>query len=619
MLKAILNNTTNTDTMDNLKDNLFNKFKEESIPRDYRDKMKLKANTQDNKQLMLLMEDRIDEMNEESSIYVNYSYFVKRVKDIIDSGEFDVRALKKGIGKLDTVVINLDPKEDDPQSVFERINSTGLPLELDDLIRNFVLMAEKEQEALFEDYWVHIEKHVPKSERARFFIDLLNSYTLQKATKNNSYDLFKKWAKGKDKKEVLHKLKKMARYYAAFLGRENDYPEQTNKLLKGLRLLGQTTPYVFLFRVFEDHEDKIINEKDLNNVLKLILSYSVRRFICDISSNSLKGLYESLYERTFADAVNKETDYFDALACMFRENLKKTKDDVFPDDKRFIDESCRTKLYSRNSRICKYLLGTLENNRSKEKIDVDSEDITIEHIMPQNPDSIVWREYIGEKYDYIHDTYLHTLGNVTLTGYNGSLSDKHYEEKQRILKEWNTKIAYLNKEFVESPVWNEAIINQRATRLADALRDIFPLPEWSGKDYHPVNYGELIRVTFNNSDDAKMKRPVYYEFMGEKKDVKTFIDVITGVAETLYSINETFMQELAQANAHLIPGKEDKAYKPFLTYNKEKLNNASKLNNAEIFVEGNNNAGTMVWYIGRLLELYGIDKDEFVLYCRKKG
>jgi uncharacterized protein with ParB-like and HNH nuclease domain len=607
LLKAILDASTRESTKEDLKDSLFNKFRDNPNIRDDRNKLKLKANTQDNKQLMLLMDENINEMNKESTVYANYEYFLNLVNEIIKSGKYEAKDLKRGIEKLTAVVISLKEEHgDDPQAVFERINSTGVELKLDDLIRNFVLMTNIKQEFLFEKYWSYIETHIPKDKRPQFFIDFLNSYTTSKTGTKEAYDTFKEWAKNQSSEEILQKLKKVVKYYAAFIKHSDDYSDQTNNILEGLRRINQSTLYTFLFHIFEDLEDGVINEDIFNDVLSLLLNYSIRRIICEIPSNSLRGLYQTLYRRVFIGIEKKNENYYDAIVSMLVENLKHTRD-VFPNDNIFIKGLGKTKIYNRGSRFCKYILGILENNNSKEEINVDSDKITVEHILPKNSNAD-WRNYLDADYEHIYNTYLDTLGNVTLTGYNEKLSDNSFKMKQEILKKCDTKISYLNKEFIESNNWSEAIIQQRADRLSNAIKNIFAYPSWSGTDYHPVNFAEFTKVTLQTPEDATGKDAKYFEFIGERNEVDSFKDVLTEIAETLYAINENLIQELAQAN-----------FSSYLTYNKEKLRSPRKLNNAEIFVETQLSAIAILRLIKKLLEKYGIDESEFALYCKKEG
>jgi len=611
LLKAIYDAATRENTKEDLKDVLFNKFKDDPSIRDDKNKLKLKANTKDNKQLLLLMDGRVEEVDKQSSVYTNYEYFYNLIRDEIKSGKYEAKDLKRGVEKLTAVVISLKEEHgDDPQAIFERINSTGVELELDDLIRNFVLMTDMNQETLFTKYWLYIEDSIPKNKRPNFFIDFLNAYTVSsKVSKEEAYNKFKEWAKGKTSETILQSLKKAAKSYSVFIQNSKEYSKQVNEKLEGFRRINQSTLFTLLFPIFDDYEDGIIDEKVLNDVLSLLLNYSIRRIVCEIPSQSLRGLYKTLYKRVFADIEKTKEVYLDALVSMLVENLKNSKD-CFPSDSLFIRGLCETKIYSRNSKFCKYILGKLENHRSKEKIDVDTNEITIEHIMPQKYPNKDWAVHLGPDYEKVYNTYLDTLGNVTLTGYNSNLSDKSFAKKQEELKKCGTKIAFLNQEFISSNVWNEEVIKARSDRLANAIKEIFAYPNWSGKDYHPINIDNLIRVTLHNPDDCKDKTAVYYDFMGERNEVTTFKAALFGVLENLYGIDETILQELAQTNFSSTGGQTH------LSYNKDRLKKPNKMESAEIFAETQFNSNSILLFIRKLLEQYEIEESEFVLYCK---
>ena len=610
LLKAMHDVATRENTKEDLADSLFNKFKDDPSKRDDKNKLKLKANTEDNKQLILLMDGKFDEINKESTVYTNYEYFKNLVNEIIKSDEYEAKDLKRGVEKLTAVVISLKEEHgDDPQVIFERINSTGVDLGLDDKIRNFVLMTNMNQEVLFDNYWAYIEKNIPKVRREQFFIDFLNSYTTYKVSKENAYDFFKKWAGNKNHEDILRQLKKVAKFYSAFIANSKDYSRQINEKLEAFRRINQSTIYVFLFHIFTDFEDEKISEDILLSVLSLFLNYSIRRIVCEVQSNSLRGLYKTLYNRIFS-GVEDVSKYYDACVSMLVENLKNTKD-VLPKDSDFLRGLCEMKIY-RNPKLCKFLLGLLENNNSNEKIDVDSEKITIEHIMPQNHNNADWRKHIGDDFDRVYTTYLDTLGNVTLTGYNEKLSDNAFDVKQRKLNECDTKIKFLNKEYFESIVWNEKIIISRAERLAKATNAIFPYPAWSGINYHPVNIGDLIKITLHSIEDTSGKETVSYEFMGERKEVFSFRETLSEMINTLYMLNENILQSLAQSNFKL-----QRAERTYLTYNQSNLRKAEKIDNAEIYFEINLSGQNTLQFIKELLNKYEIDENEFVLYCKQ--
>jgi uncharacterized protein with ParB-like and HNH nuclease domain len=619
LLKALLDAAGDDESIKtDIRQLLYNSVRDDFSVND-KNKLKLKANNKDNKQLMLLMDNNFVEMDKESNVYVNYDYFKKIVDTTLKSGHYTPIDIKRGIKKLLAVYIQLEdanPKEHkyDPQQIFERINATGKPLGIDDLIRNYILMTDLNQENLFEKYWLYIETNIPKERRSQFFIDYLNSYTTGKITVKDAYDSFKLWQLGhtNNSEECLALLKRAAKYYTAFIGKSLEYSADINEQLEGLRRLNQSTIYTFLFHVFDDYEDKVITEETLVKVLKLMVNYTVRRIVCEIASNSLNGLYKTLYKRVFSNVDKNNGTYYDAIVCMLIHNLKNTKDG-FPSDNLFVEGAKTTKLYSRSTKVCKYLLGLLENYNSNEKINVDSDKITIEHILPQNFENKDWRSAFGADYDRIYNTYLDTLGNITLTGYNSNLSDNSFSTKQKKLIDCGTKILFLNKEFYESPVWDERTIKDRAIRLSDALKRMVIFPQWTGTDYNPTTDKEYVKVTLNNISDSTGRKPVYYEFCGERNDVKTWKDALGGVFSSLYSMDGSIFKHLTHTNFK----PKATARRKFFSYNEEDLSSAMQIATSGIYFETNLQAEEILEFLLCVLEQYDWDVQDFAVFTKQ--
>lgn len=598
LLKAILDTTKNQDTKELVEEGLYNKFKGYSEFRSEKNKLKLKANSDDHKQLLLLMDGQIDKVSKLSGVYRNYDFFVGEIRKLKD--RIDPKKLFYGIRQLTVVVVSLG-KDDDPQAVFERINSTGVKLELDDLIRNHVLMTDERQDELYEKYWRTIEDNVPKEKRAKFFIDILDSLRPENITKKNAYDIFKKYVEGKDKEDVLKQVTRFGKFYSAFIGTANSYSKRINKLLDGFRRIDQSTLYTFLFHIFDDYENEIIDEDTLCKVLEIFLSYHIRRLICSVGSNTLKGLYKTFYKRVFPEGGAKYRDnYCDVIASVLIGQLKGTKD-VIQQDNQVLENLKTFNIYQSNTKLCRFLLGTLENHNSREKIDVHTEDITLEHVLPQSKDNAAWQKSLGSQYEHVYLNYLHTLGNLTLTGYNRELSDKSFDEKKTLLHQMNTKIAFLNSDITGSSVWDENAILSRAGRLGEAINKIFAFPEWTGTNYHKVE-GE-IKISLGDLNAATNKRPLRYEFMGEVREIKYLYEALTGVIKKLYDENEDKMKELTAGG------------KLGLSFEKE-TERFLDVEDTDVYVNVNKSAEQILSLIKKFLIEFDISNDEFCLVCK---
>ncbi len=578
---------------------LINQDKFDKFAIEEQSKLKLKAVESDNNQLILLVDNKKDKIDKSSGILQNYEYFTKLVKEAQAKG-FKTKDIYRGLEQLTCARIRLDT-EDNAQEIFERINSTGIPLNLSDKIRNFVLMTDVNQETLYKDYWLEIESLIDKQQMPSFFQDYLNLKIDGFAKENTAYDIFKQlFETGKYTNEsMLQEMFHYAKTYHAFLyGDEKNFGPETNKYLTGLRKLKQTTCYLFLFRVFDDYLNKEIDEEELDKVLAFMLSYSIRRLICEIASNSLRGLYKTLYTRIFSNPENKKNYYDSIISFMMQLNTK----DAIPSDTEFKNALIYNNLYRKNA-LCKYLLATIEN-QGKEVLETSN--LTIEHIMPQNKDiSVEWQNMLGTNWESVKEKYLHTLGNLTLTGYNSELGDKPFKDKLELLDSKNTKIIVLYKDVKDCKKWNEDSIINRAKNLSSTIFDLFPIEKPEVKvSFAAPGYKEY---SLANPEDAAYKRPNYYVLQGERVECNSFALMLISVSKRLYDIDNSILEKIAKDNLHFVEGK----YASF-SYDKDQVNEDTQIEGTDIYISHNYNSPKLVKIITQLLDYYEIDRDDFI-------
>ena len=616
LLAALIDYEENSERKEILEESLFNIFKGDK-PKisEAKFKLKLKANTKDNVNLIKLMNGKFDEVEKSSNVVINYNFFKSLIKEAIGNN-LTAKDIKKGIEKLVCVTISLDEKKgDNPQLVFERINSTGLPLELDDLVRNYVLMAEINQEYLFEEYWSKIENLVPKEYRTSFLVDFLQTITSTQINENTSYENFKKWAINKNKEEILKILLRFAKYFSYFIGSSTGDID-VDRILSDMLKIDQGSLYTFLFSVFEDHFHlKSIDKLTLRNVLELLLSYGVRRIVCEVQSKSQKGLYRSLYRRAFDNQKDKLSNYYEILASFMLNQLTGTLDE-FPDDIKFMDYLKNTKLY-RNKKITRYLLETLENSDSKEKIDTKAIGISIEHIMPQNYNNVDWRNSLGSEFEDTYKNCLDTLGNLTLTGYNSSLSDNSFLVKKEKLLSAQTKIKFLNKEFYENNKWSKEEILIRATRLGQKTISLFQYPKINSQLYHFKVTNDTFVIDLENGEDPTNTVPVSFEFNGEKNIVKSYQDILKMTLNSLFKINRAKITELSLIDFPM--GLSKRNNNPYITTltKQNLLRRPSQIEKTDICFETNLSSMKVLEFINDILKFCNIDSTSFVIYCQK--
>lgn len=584
---------------------IFNTDQYNQFQLDETSKMKLKPAKDNNDQLLNLIYDKHDKIDTSCEIYRNYEHFCDLIREKQSEG-ITVSYIYRGIGLLTVAVIQLDDN-DNAQEIFERINSTGIPLSLSDKIRNFVLMTEVDQDRLYESYWLKAEQILSRDQLEGFFLDYLN-FKMDGFTKESTaYDDFKAlYVRGRYTNETMlgEILHYAQQYHAFYCGDKLRLSNEANQFLDSLRKLNQTTVYIFLFSVFDDFEADVIDDETLCKVLRLLLNYSIRRLICEVGSNSLRGLYKTLYGRVFNRPENKN-NYYDAIVSFL---LQLTSKDVMPSDAEFVVALKERNLYRKNA-LCKYLLVAIEN-QGKEQIKTDA--LTIEHIMPQNKNlSTAWQKMLGSDWELVRERYLHTLGNLTLTGYNSELGDLPFTEKQKRLSEQTTHVTVLYSDVRGKTEWNERTIEARAERLSGEVLRLFTVEQPTTKiDFSDPRY-QL--YTVSDPHNATYKTVNYYELLGERVNVDSFALMVRSVASKLYDLNHSMIDRMAR-NLEVFPA----WLNPVFAYDKDAIRNAVQLkSDSDIYISTGFSAYDCICFIKALLKKYDLDLEEDFVYSAR--
>ena len=605
LLKALYDTSEDDNIKNEISDILFNRDKYNDLKLTDQTKVKLKPIKSDNEQFLLLMKDDISSMDQNSNIYSNYQY-LKTLLTKANANGNECRDILSGLKKLTAAVIILDPKEDNPQVVFESINSTGLELSLADLIRNFVLMTDKEQERLFEEYWLKIKRSVTPHCMPDFITDYLQFSCREKVTAQNAYAIFKNYFKVKShtNESMLKELLHYAEYYKAFLfGDCQKYSQLVNKRLLELRAIDQTTIYPFLFRIFDDFNNDVISEEILEKVLTFFFNYLLRRIICGVTSNSLRGLYKTLYNRIFGDSENLKT-YYDSIVQFFMQ--LNTKDSM-PSDSVFKDALLNTDLYNKKN-ICKYVLKSIENmtpdgKEGKEVVDIST--LSIEHIMPQILTED-WKRELGADYKRIHEKYLHNIGNLSLTGYNSELGQKSFANKKQMIIDKNSHVVVLNQDILNSNVWTEGVICARAERLSSILLQIFKIDKPLKNISFSVNTEKSLSIA--EDFDLTGTKPKACIFLGGTIPVTSYADLLTQIMQCLYDLDSDILDKLAMENFRL-----STSSRTYITNDLNSLRKPIQIKDTEIYFESNLSANNIISFLRKALDAFDIGHDELVI------
>ena len=402
-------------------------------------------------------------------IKANFEFFVNKIAEKKENLEI----ICKGLRKLIIVDISLDRDQDNPQLIFESLNSTGRELSQADLIRNFILMDQEQelQSKLYSQYWRPMEKDFGQESYAKHFDSFMRHYLTVKTgvipKEREVYEVFKQYAhlqKEVNIESLVAEIRTYAGYYCAMALNSEDKPD-LKMAFQDLRELRVDVAYPFLLDLYNDFSKSILSAEDFLKIVRLIESYVFRRAVCSIPTNSMNKTFGN-----FSRDLKKDR-YLESVQANF---LLLPSYRRFPDNEEFKREIKQKDLYNFRSRS--YWLRRLENYDRKERILVD--EFTIEHIMPQN-DNLPsdWKKELGADWEHIQKTYLHTIGNLTLTGYNSEYSDRSFTKKLNIKGGFAESPLRLNKDIANKKQWTEKEILSRAETLSTQALKVWFAPD----------------------------------------------------------------------------------------------------------------------------------------------
>ncbi len=512
---------------------------------------KLLLSQSDKETFIRLIEERELPTLPSGRIVENYKFFESQIR----KQEIDLNRLYQGISKLIVVDIALDRDRDNPQLIFESLNSTGLDLSQADLIRNYVLMGlePKEQAEIYNDYWYPMEQSFEQASSNDLFDRFIRDYLTIKSKSGaipnirDVYSSFKSYAQQKSTpvKEIVADIYRYSKYFIR-LAFEREIDLEIKQVLADINTLKVDVFYPFLLEVYEDYTQKLLTREGFIKILRLVESYVVRRAICGLPTNSMNKTFATLSRE-----IDKE-NYLESVEVAF---VSKDADKQrFPNDEEFRTAFVVKDIY--NIRNCKYLLRKLENcDRTKELVNV--EEYAIEHIIPQNSKlSKQWQAELGESWKEVQAKYLHTIGNLTLSGYNSELSDRPFLEKRDLKDCFADSPLRLNQMLAKLEHWNETEIKSRAEALADKAIKVWSFPsvklESKNLNVHKIpssNCTEYLQGEILDLFDAIRKQllnldlSVVEEFKKRYVAYKTttnFVDIVPQRSRLLLLLNMGF-------------------------------------------------------------------------------
>jgi len=569
------------------------------------EKLKLKP-TDNNKEALrhILNSSDGEEFNGYSRIIENFNFF----KSHINKENFEI--VMRGLNKLIFVDIALDRQKDNPQRIFESLNSTGLELSQADLIRNYILMglSRTNQEKIYKSYWEVIEKNAKdeilnKSRVSDFIRDYLTLINKEIPNKGEVYVKFKSQYPTTtiaELENVLADLKSLVKYYNKLINPKNEIDKDIRTQLEYINRLEINVAFPFLMKVYEDYSNSIIDKPTFISVLNLVQSYTWRRFILGLPTNALNKIFMGLYyHKDF-----KKEDYLSSIQKIL---LKLSRVQRFPRNAEVINALKEKDVYNIKPKNRIYLLERLENFNNIEHVVIEgNSDITIEHIFPQNPDP-KWKIELGqEEYNFIKENYLNTIGNLTLSGNNGKLGNKPFIEKRDMNidgKEQGYKFSrlWLNRDLKEKDKWNKEEIEKRANEISERFMKIWEMPE-----VEIEQESDNDEVNIFDAEDPKHKKLEYAIFFDQRLEVNQVAKLYIEVFKQLFDLQpETFFTS-------------DIGHKISLSKNplEDCLRQALPLNDT-YFIEGNiDNIGKFE-RIKQALSVFGFEDELIIKYADK--
>ncbi|NBG87685.1 DUF262 domain-containing protein [Isachenkonia alkalipeptolytica] len=501
---------------------LINKFDQS------KEKIKLRATDENDKALtFLLRENKNENFPKYSKVIDNYDFLKASIN------EKNYQYVLKGLGNLMFVEISLDRDKDNPQRIFESLNSTGLELTQADLIRNYILMGleRTQQKKIYEEYWTVIEEYAKEeksntskvSDFIRDYLTLLNKRIPNKKRVYEEFKLKYPTSSFNVLESSLMKMKQYVSHYNKLINPQNETDKDIKEQLEYIDRLEINVAFPFLLKVYDDYCKKDIDKECFISILELVQTFTWRRFICGLPTNALNKIFMNLSEKV------EKNDYLPSIQRAFK--VKKGSQRL-PGDKEVLESLKVKDVYNIKSKNRIYLLERLENHNNSEKVSIlDNNKITVEHIFPQNPDPKWKIKLEPAEYKAVKENYLNTLSNLTLSGNNGKLSNKIFEEKKNLPDYgYGDSRLWLNKDLAKFEKWGINELERRYERLSSRFLEI-----WKYPDVELDENQENGEVNIFDAEEPRHKKLDYAIFFDQKIETnqvsKLYLEVIRQLFE----------------------------------------------------------------------------------------
>lgn len=580
-------------------------------------RIKLRTVTTDNEIFEHIFENReLDEHGKEGRLFRAYSqfydYFVEK---------HDLEIYINTLDNFEIVTIALDSSDDNPQKVFESINSTGKPLSDGDKIRNFALMLNDKtaRQIVLEKYWNKIESNLTNSNQeyiTDFFRNYLTSILQREVKIEQVYPEFKR-AFVRSVGDYQSDINNLEDFYTTITNQlehyiflkfnrdDNGHYKVVKDAAFRLNFLKIETIYPFLIKVLDQYRKEVLSETETQHVFSIIETFLARRIICNFTTTGLNNLFSILHKEIESFLVkNPDESYTSILSYILLERKGATH---IPSNSE-IELAVRTSsFYSQRNWYKNFILSSVDDHAQAnesallKRIAYDDLDLSIEHIMPQTL-SRSWKEDLGPEYQEIYDQYLHTLANLTLTGYNIKYSNKDFASKKSMENGFDQSPLLINKFIRETTKWDKTALNRRTRWWTEQIEKIWPLPKTT---FSPPS--DDIVYLFKIDDDLSNTRVKSVSVLGETTKVSSWVEAFEIIIEKFFAENPNLFDFVS----------EDEFLNRCISVDKSRFIKPLLIKNTIYYVEVNNTTNRKKMIVMKLAEHLDIDESDLKVVLAK--
>ena len=493
-------------------------------------KYRLKPLISDDIVYELIAKNNLSELDKykHSNVYKAFSIIQKEMKNWVDEG-INIDEILEAIDKLKIVWIQLE-KDENPQQVFESINSTGVNLTSADLIRNYILMNKdnETQTYLYNNYWIPIENQYVKtnklSEFFRFYCAIKEKSIINQ---KDVYEVFKKEFDLSEKsvEDQLKEILAYARYYYYIMTKSED--REIEEALSDYRNIQTNMPHPILMETFRLYEAEKVSKENLIKTINLFATYIIRRNMASLDTKSISQMFPGLLGRIMSKSEKNgfERYYDNCVECLVVDT--KGNSQYMPTDEEIEGEFAKTNMYVRD--LTRFVLTKIENSESH----INYSNLSIEHVMPQTKTNY-WINYVND--EALYEQIVNRIGNLTLVDENDNsgMSNKNFEVKKNYLTK--TRHIKLNEDILNKSEWNEEEINKRSKLIAKQFNRIFKYPECDNLIKNKINEKKY-DVVKDNLEDLIILSPTILLINSNINYVDTWTDVYKLLLKYLYEWN----------------------------------------------------------------------------------